>query len=182
MLHNLSKGTVARLLLLVVACLLLSPCAEAKKTYKLEKEHFGPVLLVKSTSPERKMVKAVAFNKNVDKAITECKMNAVYAALFQGLNPSPELAGMGGVELKPLVSIDSQLENQGFFDEFFKNGDFLTYIQDVNSGYPSGENNVSTPNGRRVAINLIIHYDALRKMLEHNGITTTGSLGDAIVY
>ena len=46
----------------------------------------------------------------------------------------------------------------------------MQYVKNVNKGYPSGEDTVSTNRGRKVGLYVQIMYDELRKRLEEDGI------------
>ena len=46
----------------------------------------------------------------------------------------------------------------------------MNYVRTVNSAYPSGENNIQVPGGRRVGVNLVVDYPGLRNWLQQNGI------------
>lgn len=118
----------------------------------------------------RKIVKAWAVAGNADKAIIQAKIDAVDAALFHGIPYDESTHGMGVSNLNPLVTKAEYEAYKGMFDNFFKKGEFLNYVSNVNSNYPTGENNMSVPGGRRVGINLNIDYMGLQKWLENQGI------------
>ena len=46
----------------------------------------------------------------------------------------------------------------------------MNYVQNANSGYPTGEHNVKTSQGRKVGLYVVVMYDNLRKRLEDEGI------------
>lgn len=74
-------------------------------------------------------------------------------------------------KIPPLVnSFDVYEQHKVFFDTFFKKGQFLQYVKNVNAGYPFGEDNVQTSKGRKVGIYVVVMYDELRKLLENEGI------------
>lgn len=154
---------------LMLALIIAMPAA-AKKKYKFDTEHSYSVMQINSAKQGTVMVKAWAVDKNPDKAIEQAKMDAVAAILFTGANPDPRKAGMGISGVRALSSKTDYMNHKEFFDNFFTSGDFMMYVQDINADYPSGENNIKVPKGRKVGINLIILYDALRKLLEENGI------------
>lgn len=92
--------------------------------------------------------------------------DAVAACIFTGVEGN-EIAG----KIPPLVADRSVYEeHKQFFDTFFKKGEFLQYVKNVNTGYPTGENNVKTGKGRKVGIFVVVMYDNLRKLLEDEGI------------
>ena len=103
---------------------------------------------------------------SVNKAIEQALQDAVAASLFTGVQASqsansvPALCG----------SFEAYEKYREYFDKFFKKGEFLQYVTNVNSQYPSGENNVRTSKGHRVGLYVTVRYDALRKKLEQDGI------------
>ena len=59
---------------------------------------------------------------------------------------------------------------QVFFNGFFKKGEFMEYVTKVTSRYPTGENNVSTSEGRKVAIIVKIDVKKLYARMKELGI------------
>ena len=121
-----------------------------------------------------KFVQSWALDKNADKAIIQAKQNAVAAMLFTGIAPNDV---MGAGVIPPLFPQGSAAyeQHKDFFDKFFQQGEFLKYALDVNSTYPTGQNNVQTPNGRRVGVYLQLMYDDLRRLLiQENMIKAMG--------
>lgn len=149
--------------------------AQAKK-YKWSYDAPVEVYTVGQGQNRTQLVKAWAIKGSADKAIEQAKMDAVSAALFKGIPFDASTHGMGVSNLKPLVSAEQYQENKTLFDEFFKKGVFLNYVRPVNSAYPSGENNMQVPGGRRVGVNLVVDYPGLRNWLQQNGIIK--GLGD----
>ena len=121
-----------------------------------------------------KFVQSWAIEKNADKAIILAKQNAVAAMLFTGIAPN-DVMGAGVVPpLFPQGPVAYE-QNKEYFDKFFQEGNFLNFVVDVNSTYPTGQNNIQTPNGRRVGIYLQLLYDKLRLFLiEENMIKGMG--------
>lgn len=122
-----------------------------------------------------KFVQSWAVAKNADKAIEQAKLNAVAAMLFTGIAPNDVL---GAGVTPPLFSqgMDAYAQNKEYFDQFFGEGVYLKYAVDVNSTYPTGQNNVKTPQGRRVGVYLQLLYDQLREdMIKEGLIKSMGS-------
>jgi hypothetical protein len=170
---------LTRIVVLLLAVLVGASAGYAKKKYKFDLNHDYMVVQTASAA-NGKLVKAWAYGKNTDSAMDQARMDAVAAAMFTGIQPSAESQGMGIGQLPPLVDQSKYNEYQSFFTQFFTEGEFLNYVRDVNSAYPTGENNIKTPQGQRVGINLVVYYDELRKMLETNGIRR--ALGDQFHY
>lgn len=154
-----------------IAALLCVMSVSAKKYKWVYNSHVCEVYTIGQGKNHTQLVKAWAVAKNADKAIVQAKMDAVTAALFSGIGPDEKTHGMGTANLSnPLVSGEVYSEHEALFNEFFKKGEFLKFVKDVNSSYPSGENNMACPGGRRVGVNLILDYAGLRKWLEENGV------------
>ncbi|MBD5232431.1 MAG: hypothetical protein HDS66_09840 [Bacteroidales bacterium] len=158
------------ILLSLLACLCVLP-ASAKKYKWTYGSHSLEVYTTGQGKNRTQLIKAWAVAKSADKAIVQAKMDAVTAALFTGIGFDESTHGMGVSNLQPLVNEEQYRENESLFKEFFKKGTFLNYVREVNSSYPSGQNNLSVPGGRRVGINLVVDYPALRKWLEDNGVS-----------
>ena len=158
--------------LLLITTLLLQICipAQAKKyKFKFDSHPIEIYTIGRGTSNSH-LVKAWGVGKNADKAIDQAKIDAVVAAFFNGISPDASTHGMGAATLAPLTDSQHYLDNKETFDTFFKSGHFLQYVTPVNSSYPSGENNLGVPGGRRVGINLRLDYNGLRKWLEDKHI------------
>ena len=159
------------LFLLLASCLLCLP-SMAKK-YRFQPMSSYEVLQVRVAQEGTKFVKAWGVASNADKAIVQAQMNAIAACLFTGVEAT-ETAG----RIPPICAQegDAYAINRTYFDNFFSTGEFLKYAKTVNTRYPSGEDNVKTPEGRKVGVYLQIMYDSLRKQMEKDGIVK--SLGN----
>lgn len=142
----------------------------AKKYKWSYNSHVPEVYTMAQGQQGKQIVKAWAIAGNADKAIVQAKMDAVSAALFNGIGYDASTHGMGVANLPPLVSPNQYEENKNLFENFFKKGEFLNYVSEVNSAYPTGENNMAVAGGRRVGINLSIDYRGLHEWLKQNGI------------
>lgn len=158
-------------IVLLLAVLLCAPELQAKKYKFTYGSHQCEVFSLGQAQGRKQLVKAWATAGSADKAIEQAKMDAVDAALFSGIAPDASTHGMGTSNLRPLVSEATYREHQDFFDNFFKTGEFLRFVREANSGYPSGENNIKTPQGRRVGINLVLDYPAMQEWLKTNNIS-----------
>lgn len=159
----------AKLTLICLLTIFISLTTDAKK-YKWEYDRSVEVYTTGQGSNRTQIVKAWAVAGNADKAIDKAKMDAVSAALFKGIPFDASTHGMGVSNLQPLVTPEQYKSNEAVFKEFFKKGMFLYYVRTVNSSYPTGENNMKVPGGRRVGVNLVIDYPGLRNFLKKFGI------------
>lgn len=136
------------------------------KSYPFDMTHSYEVQIVRVAQQGTKFLKVWGTASSPDKAIDMAMQDAVAACIFTGVEGN-EIAG----KIPALVSgKDTYQQNKQFFDTFFKKGEFLQYVKNVNSSYPTGENNVKTSNGRKVGIYVVVKYDELRKLLEDKGI------------
>lgn len=149
------------------------------KKYKFKLDPPFAIEQVRVAKQGTKFVKSWATAKNADEAIIKAKQNVVAAALFTGISPNHEM-GAGVIPPLCLQGINAYNDNKDYFDNFFKKGDFLNYILDVNSTYPIGENNMKTPEGRKVGVYLQLIYDDLRKRLINDKIIK--GLGEQFKY
>ena len=136
------------------------------KSYKFDINRSYEVQIVRVAQQGTKFLKVWAVAGSADKAIIQAKQDAVAACIFTGVEGN-EIAG----NIPPLTKGRADYEkNKDFFDKFFKQGAFLNYVKNVNSEYPTGENNVATDGGRKVGIYVVVMYDNLRALLEKEGI------------
>ena len=149
--------------LLSALCFHQMACA---KSYPFDMKHSYNVEIVRVGSQGTKYLKVVRTAGSVNKAIDGAMQDAVAACIFAGVE-GKENAG----KIQPLLrGKDVYDNNKRFFDDFFKKGKFMNYVKNVNSGYPSGEDNVKTNNGYRICLYVIVMYDKLRKYLENEGL------------
>ena len=127
------------------------------------------VVISRSSKTGTKMVKVVAFGSSADKAINQAMVDAVAALSFDGADGQGEMDGCPAVLLNGRKEYES---HKDFFDRFFKKGEFLRFVEKVNSAYPSGLDNVKTKNGRRVQILLIVDWKALSDYYQSIGLKT----------
>lgn len=159
----------AKLFLVALMAMVVTLGVNAKK-YKWNYEHSVQVFTTGMGQNRAQNVKAWAVAGSADKAIEQAKMDAVAAALFHGIPFDERTHGMGVSNLQPLVTPAQYKENETLFKTFFQKGEFMNYVRELNSSYPSGENNVKCDGGRRVGINLQIDYQGLDKWLVDNNI------------
>lgn len=136
------------------------------KSYPFDMAHSYEVQVVRVAQQGTKFLKTWGVASSPDKAIDMAMQDAVAACIFTGVEGN-EIAG----KIPPLVADRSVYEeHKQFFDTFFKKGEFLQYVKNANTSYPTGENNVKMGKRRKVGIFVVVMYDNLRKLLEDEGI------------
>lgn len=154
-----------KILFLLFTCLCWQFTVSAK-SYKFDRQHPYNVKVVRVAQQGTKFIKAYATAGSPDKAIDQAMQDAVAACIFTGVE-GMESAG----KIPPILrNSDAYENNKKFFDEFFKKGKFMNYVKNVNSRYPSGDDNIKTSKGHRVGVYVVVMYDELRKYLEENGL------------
>lgn len=156
----------------IVALMCIFTNGEAAKKYKWDSSA-TPIVEQTGVASDGYFVKAWGVASNADKAMEKARMDAVHAALFCGISQSQNKQGRGTGELPALVDDAIATKREDFFRSFFSSGKFLEFVSDVSSTYPKGADNVKTPQGRRVGLQLVLHYDSLRKYLQEEGVVKT---------
>ena len=158
---------------LVLLILLLLPffSVDAKR-YRFKIDSPREVYITRSAKAGFKMVEVIAYGRNADKAIEKAKMDAVVALTFFGASGTGEMGSIPAILLGGRKEYDN---NRKFFDKFFKKGQFMSYVEDVNSSYPTGSNNIKTSRGRRVRIILLVDWNGLAKYYKETGLKTAVS-------
>lgn len=153
--------------LVLLCCFVFNCPSVSARSYPFVLEQYYEIEQVRVAQQGLKYVKVFGIGKNADRAIEKAKQNAVAACIFYGV-PATDTAGL----IPPLCpgGVSDYEKNKSYFDSFFTSGEFLNYVDNVNSRYPSGENNVSVDKGRKVGIYATVKYDLLRKLLEQDGI------------
>ena len=162
-------------ILLLILGLFTSSTTEAKK-YQFDIDASREVLITRSATAGFKMVKVIAYGRTVDKAINQAMMDAVVALTFFGAPGENEMEASPAILLEKRAAYDEKKE---LFEQFFREGDFLSYVKRVNSNYPTGKNNVKTARGRKVQLILLVDWNGLSTYYKNAGLrTVTGSLMD----
>jgi hypothetical protein len=142
----------------------ISVC-EARK-YPFDMEHSYEVKMVRVADKGYKFIKVWGTAGSIKKAMDRALQDAVAACIFTGVPGKPEVSAV-----PPICSSSATYEqNKKYFDTFFKKGVFMQFVKNVNSNYPSGENNIKVKGGRKVCLYVLVNYDALRKKLENDNI------------
>lgn len=151
---------------LLITFVILAIAQLQAKSYKFDMNHSYEVKIVRVAQQGTKFLKVWGIAGSADKAITQAMQDAVAACIFTGIEGN-EIAG----KIPPLTSgRDAYEQHKEFFDTFFKKGEFLNFVKNANTGYPTGENNIATSDGRKVGVFVIVMYDNLRTRLENEGI------------
>ena len=151
---------------LLIAMMAMCMLSIHAKSYPFDMTHSYEVQIVRVAQQGSKFLKAWGIAGSPDKAIDRAMQDAVAACIFTGVEGN-EIAG----KIPALVpSKEAYEQHKQFFDTFFKKGEFLQYVKNANTGYPTGENNIKTDKGRKLGIYVVVMYDNLRKRLEDEGI------------
>lgn len=157
------------LFLLSICMLLLLSVKMEAKNYSFAIDSQREVYVSRSTYEGLKMLKVVAYGKSADAAIEQAMIDAVAALTFDGANGQGEMEGCPAVLLN---GREIYQENKIYFDSFFKKGDFLKFVEKVNSTYPTGTDNIKTSRGRRIQILLIVNWKGLAEKFKEAGFRT----------
>lgn len=166
-----------KIVTLLVLPLLHSVAVDASnKKYPFKIDDHREVVISRSSTAGSKIVEVTAYGSSADKAIRKAMIDAVISLTFYGATGSKEMAQCPAILLDGRTSYD---KNKNFFDHFFKKRLFLSYVKKVNSTYPTGQNNVKTPKGRRIKILLIVDWNGLAEYYQKAGLkTVTHGLSD----
>lgn len=111
------------------------------------------------------LLKVYSYGKNYDKAVKQAKHDAVHGILFKGI------VGSNGCANQPaMVKPQEQVANQAFFDEFFKKGEYLRFVNISNDGSVSGADRLKVGSMYKIGVTVSVQKDALRKYLEQAGV------------
>jgi len=161
-----------RKLLITITLLTICMITMAKK-YPFDMKHQYRVEQVRVAEDGGRFVKAWGVAGNADKAIIQALQDAVACCVFMGLEAKNSTTLGHNANAVPSLcpeGLKAYEEHKAYFDQFFTKGDFLLYAANSNTGYPTGENNVKTKDGRQVGIYVVLKVDQLRKRLEQDGI------------
>lgn len=155
----------------------VSLTATAKK-YPFDMQHSYNVQQIRVAQDESRFVKVWGEANNADKAIEQAMQDAVACCIFIGIDGVSSTTGHNAEAVPPLCPEGTKAyqNHKDYFDNFFTKGDFLLYVSNSNSRYPTGENNVKVKGGRRVCVFVQLKVKQLRQRLEQDGIIQ--GLGD----
>jgi hypothetical protein len=114
-----------------------------------------------------KVFKVWGVGKDVPEAIMKAKSDAIAACIFKGLT-----GGAGSAPTPPILTEpNAEVTYSAYFEKFFETGGkYLQYIAVTTDGDPAGQDRLKLKRGYKVAINVQVMYDALRKQLEADNI------------
>lgn len=140
-------------------------CAPKVEIIKWGNTHNPNTSITSVGTDGTKMIKAWGEGETAEQAQRNARRNAVNAAIFHGF-----AAGGGSSKVGPIVrESDADTKHKAFFDDFFKNGGlWVKYVTE--KGVPSGKDRLKTDKGYRIAVNVQVSFDALRKYLEEKEI------------
>lgn len=111
-----------------------------------------------------KNVKVSGVGKKKDAAIERAGMNAIHAAIFQGIP-----GGNNGQPTPALYpSTQPSADHMQYFDDFFNSGQYTNYLTQVAN--PSGKDMSEVKGGIKVKVQIQVQFDKLRNDLVAAGI------------
>lgn len=144
---------------LISLALTTSSCASQQQVFGYEMTCLGV------GSEGSNLLKVYSYGKTYDKSVEQAKHDAVHGILFKGI------VGSNGCANQPaMVKPQEQVANQAFFDEFFKKGEYLRFVNISNDGSVSGTDRLKVGNMYKIGVTVSVQKDALRKYLEQAGV------------
>lgn len=144
---------------LISLALTTSSCASQQQVFGYEMTCLGV------GSEGSNLLKVYSYGKTYDKSVEQAKHDAVHGILFKGI------VGSNGCANQPaMVKPQEQVANQAFFDEFFKKGEYLRFVNISNDGSVSGADRLKVGNMYKIGVTVSVQKDALRKYLEQAGV------------
>lgn len=111
------------------------------------------------------LLKVYSYGKNYDKAVKQAKHDAVHGILFKGI------VGSNGCANQPaMVKPQEQVANQAFFDEFFKKGEYIRFVNISNDGSIGATDRLKVGSMYKIGVTVSVQKDALRKYLKQAGV------------
>lgn len=144
---------------LIALALTISSCASQQQVFGYEMTCLGV------GSEGSNLLKVYSYGKTYDKAVEQAKHDGVHGILFKGI------VGSNGCANQPaMVKPQEQVANQAFFDEFFKKGEYLRFVNISNDGSVSGADRLKVGSMYKIGVTVSVQKDALRKYLEQAGV------------
>ena len=144
---------------LISLALTTSSCASQQQVFGYEMTCLGV------GSEGSNLLKVYSYGKTYDKSVEQGKHDAVHGILFKGI------VGSNGCANQPaMVKPQEQVANQAFFDEFFKKGEYLRFVNISNDGSVSGADRLKVGSMYKIGVTVSVQKDALRKYLEQAGV------------
>lgn len=170
------------IIIALITCILVPAQVEAK--YKLDITQKPIVEQLNIGRNGKKWLKVTVYDKNVNKAIERAQMDAIAACLFYGVE---ENRPMGCAEILPICNDEARAfsKHKKFFENFFKvdkKGEqvcYMSFVERVHDGYPTGEDNIAIEGGKRkVRIEVLVDYNKLLKHINESNIAINLSIND----
>lgn len=162
------KTILLKAMALASLLLLLPAVSEGKNDdtkYKYELESFNGDVAAKEGYC---IVKVWNYGRKEDITRDNCMRNAIHGILFKGYMPTgSRMADQGK---KPLVP-EGYDAHKKYFDDFFKSGDYLQYVQLTNKGQMnSGDVIKIAKKEYKVGMVVLVNFNGLRDRLEKDKI------------
>ena len=150
---------------ILVACMALPVfAAKEKHAAVFEDPQAYSCVFINVATAGTKNVKVSGEAKKKDAAIERAGMNAIHAAIFQGLP-----GGSNGQPTPALYpSTQPSADHMKYFDDFFNSGQYTNYLTQVAN--PSGKDMTEIKGGLRVKVEIQVMFDKLRSDLVAAGI------------
>ena len=155
-----------RIISVLLASLIVMPifAAKIKHAVVFEDPEAYSCVFINVATAGTKNVKVSGVGKKKDAAIERAGMNAIHAAIFQGLP-----GGSNGQPTPALYpSTQPSADHMQYFDDFFNSGQYTNYLTQVAN--PSGKDMTEIKGGLRVKVEIQVKFDKLRSDLVAAGI------------
>lgn len=112
------------------------------------------------------LVKTWTYAKKANNAIEQAKKNAIHGVIFRGFGGKNRVPGQ-----KPLAKLNSEIQNEKFFNSFFdEGGKYLKYATVSNDGSIAAGDLMKVGKEYKVGVIVSVNVSELRKDLEDAGI------------
>lgn len=142
-------------------------CYAAKKVKQSEMFKYD-IEYIKTAGDGVSSVKVWSYGKNRKDVMERCTRDAVHGVLFKGYT------GQGSYQSPLVRGASGYADNQQFFDEFFRKGDYSRYASSILDG---SQNVVKIQGGCKVSAIVSVNVRLLRQHLEEAGIIRGLSTG-----
>ena len=157
-----------KILLIAIGTIILASCGSTKKISSVNRYRYD-IDYVKNAGDGLSVVKVWSYGKTAAIAEAECSINAVHGVIFKGYS------GQGAAQPPIVKNINGYSDNQAFFDDFFKSGEYRRYISSSVDG--STETRKTQSGEYKVSATMTGNVKMLRKLLEQAGIVKSLSAG-----
>lgn len=154
-----------KIILFALCAIFVASCGSTKKASKTIPDvvqYRYDIDYLKNAGDGMSTIKVWSYGKTAKDAEQKCKQNAVHGVIFKGYS------GSGTVQPALVKSPTGYSDNKEFFENFFRNGDYLRYISSTVDG--STETRKAQTGEYKVSATMTINVKMLRKHLEQAGI------------